>query len=155
MSDCGLWCLQMSYNVAEDGIPTAKWYFYASEQESELTLITEPFVTFWLSLDKKLDPAPGPYKLGKPLVLSTLDILDPVVSGRASEPMFVLSTEEQGDSSFAVTFHCLATGTTMVTVVLPLLPHAKQPRPRAEPVQIVCGSSGRMGGAAARAVCLM
>eukprot|EP00457_Paulinella_chromatophora_P001085 gb/GEZN01001087.1/.p1 GENE.gb/GEZN01001087.1/~~gb/GEZN01001087.1/.p1 ORF type:complete len:1064 (-),score=250.70 gb/GEZN01001087.1/:100-3291(-) len=124
--------------MVADGVTQEQYAWTSKTDIEDLKRVPRnmEFMSFFLSRNttagKKKEK--GTIKFGAPEIISSLDIFFPVISGRGSSGGSVSTST---GSHFTITFHCLTNGTSLVTVIVPLLPAEEgEAPPKEEPIKI-------------------
>lgn len=106
-------------NVAENGVPSPafSWGHLGNDMDLLHTVYAEDaFVTFYLRHDTGIDVMP--FAFGTPELISAEELAETDISGIGAQGGYLDSDHKT--SSVSLTFHCLAEGQAVYTLIIPL-----------------------------------
>ena len=103
--------------VVRNGVPTEPYHW--RETTNQLIHVGPgfPWINFFLWKNSSVENAKD-VRFGRPELISTADILRPMISGLGAEGGLIADNEY---SSLSVTFHCFTAGKTTISLVIPLV----------------------------------
>jgi hypothetical protein len=120
-------------NVVQDGLPRTKFHWETSIRDLKIIDTDTKYLTFYLTKNESQSAADD-IRLGVPELASTIQIADPLISGRASAGDLVT---KDSHSTVSLTFHCITEGVAVFSLVIPVLPLEEgDVAPRDEPITI-------------------